>query len=105
MSKEQLEELKKELREELKKEFKEELENNKRSDVWTIYCKEYIIPKLKEKTTDSRKIFQIRDALNAIARVSLNKKHVCRITKKELEEIKPLIDYILKEIKIKEEIN
>lgn len=103
MSKEQLEELKNELREELKREFKEELENNKRSDIWTIYCKEYIIPKLEEKTTDSRRIHQLRDALNAIARVSLNKRHVCRITESELEGIKPLINNILNEIKIKKE--
>lgn len=105
MSKEQLEELKNDLREELKKEFKEELEKQKKFNIWEKYTNEVINPILDEKLQDKPKeSYTLRCALNSIARVSLNKRHVCKITEEDLKEIKPLIEYILNNIQIREEI-
>ncbi len=102
MTKEQLEILKNEIREELKAELNKAIEDNKTTQIWAKYMKEEVIPRIDKKFDNGKIRYNLRNAINTIARIKVNKNLTCKITKEDLEEIKPLVETILTQMEVTE---
>lgn len=90
MSKEELLNLK----EELKKEILNEIETTKNLGEWRLYVNSEINPRL-EKILAPREKYQMSTALNTIARIYNQKKHVRAISKEEVNDIRDVMEFIV----------
>ena len=97
MDKKEIEKIKEELREEIRREIETAIESNRNTSVWHDYVADSIKPLLEKKIKNPKEKYNLMTALNTIARVYANKRHVYKITDKDLETIKPIITMIIEE--------
>lgn len=92
-----------ELLEKQVKELQEKLRNNEKPIIEWRNMSAYLEEKIKEIFKDPHTAYQFRTGLTAIIGKSFRKNTVMAMTKEEIEEAKPFIDYVLKFAKEKRE--
>lgn len=91
------------LLEEQVKELQEKLKSNEKPIIEWRNMSAYLEEKIKEIFNDPHTAYQFRSGLTAIIGKSFRKNTVMAMTKEEIEEAKPFIDYVLSFAKEKRE--